>query len=362
LFPASIQYQPIDIVFAGFLDARGGFQLDRLSFHAQVPPLLFTHLDPSVATGLRKLKETQIIDEIPRFFSQGLLHGSNAQRFVELGFFSQATIPTGKVGSRESFLVLLSRKNPFSGTVFREFLAGDLTPFRDAFRSFFSPLANLRFFLAGFQKILELKHEETLVHMNRVAQHSREIALELWEFAASQGRKDLLAQLSVENLELLPVSASIHDLGKLAISDSIIRKPSRLTSQEFALIRTHPTRGREVLEATFGESNHRFPPFFLDQLKKVVEQHHERFDGSGYPHGLVGERCNLFARIVAIADVFDAITSDRVYKQKKGVEFALEEICGKSSGMFDPLVLQAFQSTLEKRAATKNQQKLRATS
>ena len=108
----------------------------------------------------------------------------------------------------------------------------------------------------------------------------------------------------------------IHDVGKIGIEDTILRKPGRLTDEEFATIRTHPERGVQIIE----------PLDFLKGALPIVRHHHECFDGSGYPAGLAGEAIPLGARIVAIADTYDAITSSRAYRRARGQEAALAEI------------------------------------
>ena len=122
------------------------------------------------------------------------------------------------------------------------------------------------------------------------------------------------------------------DLGKLSIMDSILRKPDRLTAEEFAIIKSHPVVGAKILE----------PLRFLARETCAVRWHHERFDGTGYPDALKGEDIPLVARVVTVADVFDAITSNRSYRTAMPVEEAREEITRGSGSQFDPTVADAF--------------------
>ena len=124
----------------------------------------------------------------------------------------------------------------------------------------------------------------------------------------------------------------LHDLGKLVMLDNILRKPRQLTEEEFELIRTHPVVGDQILK----------PLRFLACEAKAVRHHHERFDGKGYPDKLVGEGIPLIARVVTVADAFDAMTSDRPYRARRPLEAAIEEIKRGVRTQFDPVAAEAF--------------------
>jgi hemerythrin-like metal-binding protein len=145
--------------------------------------------------------------------------------------------------------------------------------------------------------------------------------------------------LSEQQREILYVTAPMHDVGKIGIADSILRKTSRLTPDEFEIMKTHTTIGVSILS---GEDP------IISAAREVAGSHHEKWDGTGYPHGLKGEEIPLLARICAIADVFDALTSTRPYKEPWPVEQAAEWIVSQSGKHFDPEVVKAFeQSTPE---------------
>jgi HD-GYP domain-containing protein (c-di-GMP phosphodiesterase class II) len=135
-----------------------------------------------------------------------------------------------------------------------------------------------------------------------------------------------------EELRKLGIGALLHDIGKIGIPDSVLQKPGRLSHEEFDLIKTHPTVGRRILEAVHG-----FAPY-LD----VVELHHENWDGSGYPHGLRGEEVPLSARIVHVADAYDAMTSDRPYRPGMAAEVAFQILRENAGTQFDPVVVDVF--------------------
>jgi ribonuclease P protein subunit RPR2 len=124
----------------------------------------------------------------------------------------------------------------------------------------------------------------------------------------------------------------LHDIGKLAIPDAILYKPGELTGEERALMARHPVIGAEIV----GEIE------FLSQAACVVRSHHERWDGSGYPDGLAGEEIPLAARVFAVADVLDAVTSDRPYRPASSLSEAREMISAEAGSHFDPQVVDAF--------------------
>lgn len=130
----------------------------------------------------------------------------------------------------------------------------------------------------------------------------------------------------------------MHDVGKIGIPDSILLKPGKLTPEEWEIMRQHTTIGAKII----GE--HRSS--MLRLAVKIALYHHEKWDGSGYPHGLKGEEIPLEARIISIVDVFDALTSVRPYKKAWSVEDAVELINEGSGSHFDPVVVMAFNACL----------------
>src|SRR5512137_1120878 len=166
--------------------------------------------------------------------------------------------------------------------------------------------------------VLEQRDSYTAGHSRRVT----EIALTI---AARVGIPD-------DDLKTLRLAGLIHDVGKIGIEDTILRKPARLTAEEYAVIRTHPERGVQIIE----------PLDFLRGTLPIVRHHHEYFDGHGYPSGLAGEQIPLGARIIAIADTYDAITSSRAYRTARGRDEALAEIRRCANSQFDPELVSLF--------------------
>ena len=142
------------------------------------------------------------------------------------------------------------------------------------------------------------------------------------------------AGLGDRMVRLVREAAPLHDLGKIAIPDSILLKPGRLEPEEYEVVKTHAVLGARVLEG--GESE------LLAVAERIARSHHERGDGGGYPDGLAGEDIPAVARITAVADVFDVLVHERPYKDSWGVEAAAEEIRKGSGTQFDPSVVAAF--------------------
>jgi len=124
----------------------------------------------------------------------------------------------------------------------------------------------------------------------------------------------------------------LHDIGKIGVPDAILRKPAKLTDEEWERMREHPLHGQQILRGIE----------FLKGAAKVVAQHHEKWDGSGYPLGLKAEDIDICARIFSVADAFDAITSDRVYRKGRPYEAAAQELDEWAGRQFDPKVVEAF--------------------
>jgi putative two-component system response regulator len=140
--------------------------------------------------------------------------------------------------------------------------------------------------------------------------------------------------LPAQECELILNASPMHDIGKLGIPDSILLKPGRLTHEEFTVMKTHTTIGARLLE------NARSP--ITETARIIALTHHEKWDGNGYPHGLAGENIPLVGRIVAITDVFDALTSERPYKSAWPIEKAIEEIKRSAGTHFDPELVEYF--------------------
>lgn len=182
-------------------------------------------------------------------------------------------------------------------------------------------------------EIVENRDDNTGGHIRRTAKYVEMIAEELKERGAYP------AVLTDEYVKEMVVAAPLHDIGKIHIPDSILNKPGRLTEEEFAIMKTHTTAGRDLLvqaTAELGEFS------YLHMATEMAESHHEWWNGKGYPAGICGEEIPLCARIMAVADVFDALTSRRCYKDEMPLEKAYAIIREESGTHFDPVVAEAF--------------------
>jgi putative nucleotidyltransferase with HDIG domain len=172
--------------------------------------------------------------------------------------------------------------------------------------------------LSALMSALDARDRETEGHSNRVSR-----------LACMMGEA---LGLSGQQLKALERGSLLHDIGKIGISDTILHKPSKLTDDEWKIMRTHPDIGARIIE--------RIP--FLQECMPVVHSHHERWDGSGYPQGLKGENIPIQARIFAVADVFDALTSKRSYRKTSKPEDAVVYLREQANILFDPQIVEAL--------------------
>jgi putative nucleotidyltransferase with HDIG domain len=179
---------------------------------------------------------------------------------------------------------------------------------------------NLLATLYAFVRAIEARDPYTEQHSNRVTR----IAITLCQAMGG----------SQEEQDILNVAGQLHDIGKIGIRDDILLKPGRLTEEEFRLIKEHPVIGAKIVEKLG----------LWDREKHIIRCHHERIDGKGYPDGLAGEEIPMLARILSVADVYDAIASDRAYRRKMEEEKILQIIYGGSGTQFDTGVIETFRS------------------
>jgi putative two-component system response regulator len=194
-------------------------------------------------------------------------------------------------------------------------------------------------------KLAESRDPETGAHLERVRSYSRLLAQHLggWE----KYRKEV----TPEYARLIYLTSPLHDIGKVGIPDMVLLKPGRLSNREFEIMKTHTTIGAQTLDAALQE----FPGVkFLEMGRDIAASHHERFDGEGYPKGLRGNEIPLCARIVALADVYDALTSKRVYKAAFTHDVGRSMILDEAGAHFDPDLVEAFVQTEQKFVAAHN--------
>lgn len=193
--------------------------------------------------------------------------------------------------------------------------------------------------IEALASLAEYRDAETSGHLLRMRDFSTVLTHAL--IADSPYSKYLSSQ--DEYVEDLANAAVLHDIGKIAVPDGILLKPAALSKEEFEIIKTHTTIGSEILLAANNQFQQRIgKQSYLSLAMSVARSHHEKWNGTGYPDGLSGEGIPLSARIVALCDVYDAVTSDRVYKKAWSHEEAVSLIKEEAGQHFDPIICEAF--------------------
>lgn len=203
-------------------------------------------------------------------------------------------------------------------------MAGDIEKYVDRLQ--LAATENRELFMGSIRMLaaaIDEKDPYTRGHSGRVAKYSLIIGNELG--------------LSAEELDKLRISALLHDVGKIGVDDHVLKKPGKLNEEEFALMKQHPVKGANIMR----------PVAQLREMLPGIELHHERMDGGGYPYGLAGEQIPMMARIIAVADTFDAITTNRPYQSAMDLEYAMDRIQQLSGNKFDADVVRAIQHAVD---------------
>ena len=184
--------------------------------------------------------------------------------------------------------------------------------------------------------VVEYRSVESGEHVKRVKGYTRIVAEELCKEFPEYG-------LTKEKIDVIVSASALHDLGKIAIPDSILMKPGKFTPEEFNCMKAHTVRGCEIVSNIRGVWDEEYAKVGYD----ICRYHHERFDGRGYPDGLKGDEIPISAQIVSIADVYDALVNERVYKNAFKKEKAFHMIMNGECGTFSPKILECFKNTRE---------------
>jgi HD-GYP domain-containing protein (c-di-GMP phosphodiesterase class II) len=291
----------------------------------------------SAAPSLRTIIEQRrprLVQDL-NIFSQGT--HEHTKRVAAKGYKSSYTMPLYQSGTFIGFLFFNSlQEHPFEPKTLRQIdIYGHLIALM-----VINELAAIRTLLAAVRAARNMTHYrdlETGSHIDRTAHYARLIARQL---ASSYGITD-------EQIEHIFLFSPMHDVGKIGIPDNILRKPSKLNAAEFDIMKTHPAKGREIIDSVlenfglgaFGHTN---------ILRNIAEYHHEAVDGSGYPNGLKGDEIPIEARISAVADVFDALTSRRSYKAPWSNEDAYVMLQQMSNSKLDRDCVEALINNADK--------------
>ena len=202
-------------------------------------------------------------------------------------------------------------------------MAGDIEQYVERLKQ--AAAENRDLFLGSIRMLaaaIDEKDPYTRGHSGRVAKYSMIIGEYL--------------SLNAQDLDNLRISALLHDVGKIGVDDRVLKKPGKLDEEEFAIMKQHPVKGANIMR----------PVAQLKNMLPGIELHHERMDGAGYPYGLPGDQIPMMARIIAVADTFDAMTTNRPYQSAMELEFALERIRSLAISKFDPVVVTALESAI----------------
>ncbi|MFA5518445.1 MAG: HD domain-containing phosphohydrolase [Spirochaetota bacterium] len=260
----------------------------------------------------RRLKEDEKTSGIPVMFITTLDEDANEEKGLDLGAVDYIAKPINPA------LVKKRVRNHLELKLYRDRLEGLV-------RERTAQIHKTRLeIIRMLGRAAEYKDNETGAHIIRMSKYSQEISL-----AYGVGE---------EEAELLLNAAPMHDVGKIGIPDSILQKPGSLDPDEWNIMKSHAYMGYLIIGKHDSE--------ILQSASVIAYQHHEKWNGKGYPRGLKGEEIDLFSRIVALADVFDALTSERVYKKAWSMEDALDFVKRERGEHFDPAVVDAFFNTL----------------
>lgn len=314
-------------------DAESGRVSTFLQSQAGAPPMsLYDTLlqDAPALAQVAEGQEVRVVHDLA-VYDGGLHHHTRALR--QAGFASSLTLPFRWQGHLEAFIFYNSRAvGAFTGPVVEDLclwghLAGGLVV---------AELLAVRALMASLRttaRLVHLKDPETGGHLERMAAFTRLIALEL-------GRQGHHPFTDAE-VRALAAFAPMHDVGKIGIPDAVLLKPGRLDEAETAVMRGHPRLGGQIIEAileAFGAEH----LDHVDLLRHVAEGHHEMLDGSGYPKGLKGDQVPMASRIIAVADIFDALTSHRPYKEPWRNEAAFAYLRRQAQHQLDAPCVEAL--------------------
>ncbi len=299
-------------------------------------PLTLYETKLSTASSLREIVEQgrpRVVQDLSVFGNSTQQH---AQKISAQGYRASYTMPIYQNSEFFGFLFY----NSYESNCFSEENLGLLDIFGHLIAlTIINELTSIRTLLASVQAARHVTHHrdvETGAHVNRTAHYARLIAKELAEEH----------ELDDDFIEHVFLFSPLHDIGKISVPDEILHKPARLDEREFEVMKTHAQKGREIIDELlkdFGLSTIEH----VDVLRNIAQYHHEAVDGSGYPEGLRGKEIPLESRISAVADVFDALTSKRPYKEAWSNEEAISAIRRLAGSKLDKQCVEALVMNLE---------------
>ncbi|MFM9915116.1 MAG: HD domain-containing phosphohydrolase [Rhizobacter sp.] len=312
--------------------ANSGARALQLAAQVPLPDLVLLDIMMPVMNGyqvLERLQETPSLRDIPVIFTTAMNAEEDEQRGIVLGAVDYITKPL------KPAIVLARVHAHLELKVARDRLqhVNDSLEIEIA-RRMRENLMIQEVTIRALARLAETRDNETGNHILRTQNYVHALALR----ACRHPR--FAAELDEQSISLISKSAPLHDIGKVGIPDSVLLKPGKLTSEEWDIMKTHAAVGADAIRRAEADTSE--PVKFLDYAKQVARHHHERWDGAGYPDGLAGDAIPLAARLMALADVFDALISARVYKKAFSFGQAREIMASQGGKHFDPDLLAAF--------------------
>lgn len=272
---------------------------------------------------VRRMKALALLDKIPVFLITSESGADIMREAYELGVMDVISKPV------VSYVVLRRVKSVIELFEARKHLSGVVKSQNAALLEQAERIIQLNYgMIEALATAIEFRNEESGGHVQRISGITR-IMLEHTEFGAG---------LSEEEVENIVLASIMHDVGKITIPDAVLCKPGKLTNEEYEVMKTHTTKGVTILESVpqLRDSG------FFDYACDIARHHHERWDGRGYPDGLMGEDISPWAQIVALADVYDALSCKRVYKPPIPRDQVREMIETGQCGLFNPHLVESF--------------------
>ena len=312
--------------------ANSGARALQLASQAPLPDLILLDIMMPGMSGyevLEQLQEAPQLRNIPVIFTTAMSADEDEQRGIVLGAVDYITKPLKPaiVLARVHAHIELKRARDRLQRV-NDSLEVEIA------RRMRENLMIQEVTIRALARLAETRDNETGNHILRTQHYVHALALRICRHPR------FAAELDEQSISLIAKSAPLHDIGKVGIPDRVLLKPGRLTADEWDIMKTHAAVGADAISRA--EADTTDPVKFLDYAKQVARHHHERWDGGGYPDGLAGESIPLAARLMAVADVFDALISVRVYKRAFTFAEARGIMAAQSGKHFDPDLLASF--------------------
>jgi putative two-component system response regulator len=275
-----------------------------------------------------RLKQNPVLKDIPVIFLSGMGAMADKVKGFQAGGVDYITKPFHFEEVKARVNTHLSLSTLRTKLAYQKLIAKEVRERSEAQQATIFALA----------KLAEHRDDDTGSHLERVSEYCKLLAKQLGEQSCYAD------QLTADFIACIPHASVLHDIGKVAIPDSILKKPGPLTPEEISVMKTHTVIGADNLQTIFNRYNDN--PF-IGMGVEIALYHHERWDGAGYPNGLAGKNIPLSARIMAVADVYDALRSDRCYRKGFDHETVTEMLLKESGTHFDSEVITAFLSLEE---------------